>query len=270
MRIRIDLQYDGTGFSGWQRQPNRPTVQGVLEEHLRRVLGEPDLAIVGQGRTDAGAHALMQVAHFDSGTKIPAKRLPGILNPRLAELGVCLLSARPVEQSFHSRYSATCRTYCYVLYISERPPPVFLMRYSHHVLPPLAIEKVREAMRLFLGRHDFAAFCASDWEGKTTVRDMVGASLICDGSLVVFVFKANAFLHKMVRHIVGALLEVGRGNISADLVGELLRGGAEAGKGRPAWRLPPAKGLFLVRVEYPGDVAEQGEAEEAVPYSSSS
>ncbi len=253
MRFRIDLQYDGTDFSGWQSQPGGGTVQDLLEEHLRAVLSVPDLRVSAQGRTDAGAHALRQVGHFDCETKVPPERLPRLLNKRLTQHGVVVLDAKEVKETFHARFSASSRTYCYVLYCSEAPPPVYLLRYCHHVCHRFNTDVVRNAVGGFVGQHDFAAFCSSDWEGDMTVRHLTEASLVIDGPWIRLVFRANAFLHNMVRHIVGLLLEVGKGKQSKELISTLLKNPERASASRRPWNLPPAKGLFLIDVEYPDD-----------------
>jgi len=252
-RFRIDLQYDGTDFRGWQSQAGGGTVQDLLEQHLRAVLSVPDLRVLGQGRTDAGVHALRQVAHFDCDALIPPEKLPLLLNRRLTQHGVVVLETQEVPESFHARFSASSRTYCYVLYCSESPPPVYLLRYCHHVSHRFNAALAREAIKEFVGEHDFAAFCSSDWEGDTTIRRVIEASLIMDGPWVRLVFKANAFLHNMVRHIVGLLLEIGKGKRSKELISTLLDNPDPAANSRRPWNLPPAKGLFLVNVGYPDE-----------------
>jgi len=252
-RIRIDLQYDGTDFAGWQSQPGGNTVQDLLEEHLRAVLSVPDLRVSAQGRTDAGVHALRQVVHFDCDTLIPPKKLPRLLNKRLLQHGVVVLDAKQVKETFHARFSASSRTYCYVLCRSEAPPPVYLLRYCHHITHRFNASLVSEAIREFVGEHDFAAFCSSDWEGDTTVRSIIEASVLIEGPWIRLVFKANAFLHNMVRHIVGLLLQIAKEKQSKELISTLLDGPNPTSKSRRPWSLPPAKGLFLVDVEYPDE-----------------
>lgn len=253
MRFRIDLQYDGTDFLGWQSQAGGGTVQDLLELHLRAVLSIPDLRVFGQGRTDAGVHALRQVAHFDCDTLIPPERLPRLLNKRLTQHGVVVLEVKEVPGTFHARFSASSRTYCSVLYCSTSPPPVYLLRYCHHVSHRFNADLVRDVIGRFVGEHDFAAFCSSDWEGDTTIRRVFEASLILDGPWVHLVFKANAFLHNMARHIVGLLLEVAKGKRSKELISALLANPDSAPSSRRPWNLPPARGLFLVDVRYPDE-----------------
>jgi len=251
MRIRIDLAYDGTDFRGWQSQPGGGTVQDLLEHSLREVLSAPGLRLVGQGRTDAGVHALRQVAHFDADTLIPPERLPRLLNKRLMQRGIVVLEARRVPNDFHARFSASSRTYCYVLYRSETPPPVYSLRYCHHVSHRFDAGLVKEAIGGFAGRHDFAALCSSDWEGDTTVRTMLEASLVIEGPWVHLIFKANAFLHNMVRHMVGLLLEVGKGRIAPAIVRSVVESPSSVDSSARPWNLPPARGLFLADVKYP-------------------
>ena len=225
-------------------------MQDLLEQSLRAVLSVPDPRVFGQGRTDAGVHALKQVAHFDCDTLIPTGRLPRMLNKRLVTHGVVVLDAQTVPETFHARFSASSRTYCYVLYDAEKPPPIYLLRYCYHVATRFDADLVSKAITGFVGKHDFAAFCSSDWEGDTTVRRVTEASILIDGPWIRFLFKANAFLHNMVRHIVGLLLEVGRGKQSKELISTLLANPDPAASSRRPWNLPPAKGLFLIDVEY--------------------
>ena len=228
-------------------------MQDLLEQHLRAVLSIPDLRVFGQGRTDAGVHALKQVAHFDCSTLIPPEKLPRLLNRRLMQRGVVVLETQEVAETFHARFSASSRTYCYVLYCSDAPPPVYLLRCCHHVSHRFNADLVRDAIRRFVGEHDFGAFCSSDWKGDTTVRHLTEASLVIDGPWVQLIFKANAFLHNTVRHIVGLLLEVGKSKRSSELISTLLDNPDPAANSRRPWNLPPAKGLFLLNVEYPDE-----------------
>jgi len=228
-------------------------VQDLLEQSLQATLSIPDLRVFGQGRTDAGVHALRQVAHFDCDTLIPTERLPRMLNKRLVDHGVVILDAQTVPETFHARFSASSRTYCYVLHCNEAPPPVYLLRYCYHVAHRFDAGPVREAIAGFIGKHDFAAFCSSDWEGETTVRHIIETSFIEDGPWVQLIFRANAFLHNMVRHIVGLLLEVGKGRFTPDVVPGILNKPTQTDTSARGWNLPPAKGLFLVNVEYPDE-----------------
>ena len=251
MRIRIDLAYDGTDLRGWQSQPEGGTVQDLLEHNLREVLPAPGLRLFGQGRTDAGVHALRQVAHFDANTLIPPERLPRLLNKRLTQHGIVVLEARKVPETFHARFNASSRTYCYVLHCSEAPPPVYSLRYCYHVSHRFDAGLVREAIGGFVGRHDFAALCSSDWEGDTTVRTVMEASLVMDGPWVHLIFTANAFLHNMARHMVGLLLEVGKGRLAPAIVRRIAESPSAVDSSARPWNLPPARGLFLAEVNYP-------------------
>ncbi|MCD6325987.1 tRNA pseudouridine(38-40) synthase TruA [bacterium] len=250
-RIRIDLQYDGTTFDGWQKQPGRKTVQGLLEWQLRRAVQYPALKLVGQGRTDAGTHALKQVAHFDCETRVPTERLVGILNRTLPEQGVVTLRVTDAKSDFHARFSAISRTYCYVLHHSPRPPHICALPFCHHVKHELDFEAIGRALAMFNGTHDFGPFCSNEWEGKTTVRRILETRLETYDTQVCVAVKANAFLHNMVRHIVGFLLEIGRGKFAPEAVSTILKDPKPVTGDWRGWNLPPARGLFLVDVEYP-------------------
>ena len=254
MRIRTDLAYDGADFCGWQSQPGGGAVQDLLELNLREVLSAPELRLFGQGRTDAGVHALKQVAHFDANTLIPPERLPRLLNKRLTQHGIVVLEAKRAPDTFHARFSASARTYCYVLCCSEAPPLVYSLRDCYHVSHRFDVEPVREAISGLVGRQDFAVFCSSDWEGDTTVRTVTEASLVMDGPWVHLIFTANAFLHNMARHMVGLLLEVGKGRLAPAIVRWITESPSAVNSSARPWNLPPPRGLFLADVKYPEEL----------------
>jgi tRNA pseudouridine38-40 synthase len=238
-RIRITLAYDGTEFHGWQIQPGLPTIQGTLEEIIGGMEGKP-VHVAGSGRTDAGVHALAQVAAFTIENPIPADNLRRAVN-RLLPPAIRVLNAEEVHMDFHPRFDAVAKTYRYTLFRAEICPS-FEYRYVHHHPYPLDETRMIEAARIFEGEHDFSPFAAADerdGEGKCTVRTIFNSRLERTGDRLVYTVRGSGFLKHMVRNLVGTLLEIGRGNID---------GGTLPEKSGPT---APAKGLTMVSVEYP-------------------
>ena len=245
--LRVTLAYDGTDFLGWQLQ--RPgggrTVQGVLEEALGRLAGGARVAVAGAGRTDAGVHALGQVASFELPREIGADELQRALNGLLPE-DVRVLEAAPAPAGFHARKSAVSKVYRYELDCGGVQLP-HRRRVAGHVPSPLDEGAVRETATLYLGRHDFASLASSGGSAKTTVRTVLRSEAGFAGATLVYETEADGFLRKMVRSMVGGLIAAGRG---AARPGDLAR--ALEARDRRAWPAPaPACGLTLVRVVYP-------------------
>ena len=238
-RIKITLAYDGGGFHGWQVQPGLPTIQGELEAILSEMEGEP-VHVAGSGRTDAGVHALEQVAAFSLENPIPLPNLKRAVN-RLLPPAIRVLSAAEAAPDFHPRYEAKAKTYEYRIVRGEVCSP-FDWPYVHHYPYPLAEERFVQLARAFEGEHDFTAFAAadeSDAEGKSKVRTIFGSEAWRAGERLIYRVRGSGFLKHMVRNIMGTLIEAGKGNIAnLDILPE--RAGPTV----------PAKGLFLVNVEY--------------------
>lgn len=253
LRVKATLEYDGTNFAGFQKQTGTGlrTVQGVLEEALARLTGE-GIVTVGAGRTDRGVHALAQVVHFETSSHIPVEHLPAALNSLLPS-DLAVLDAAVADASFHARYSALGKKYSYLLLNSRRPTAIWRNRCYQYPYP-LDLAAIRLAAEFFHGEHDFRGFSATGSSVKSTVRRVFSFDIVKQGDWICFRVAADGFLYKMVRLMVGTLLEVGRGKILPQLVGEILDTG-ERGKGGPA--LPP-QGLYLERVYYPGE-GEKGE-----------
>jgi tRNA pseudouridine38-40 synthase len=246
-RIKLTLAYDGTDFHGWQVQPGLRTVQGVLERVAGEIEGAP-VHVAGSGRTDAGVHALAQVAALSLHNPIPVDNLRRALN-RLLPLDVRVLAAELVHPEFHPRYDARAKTYEYRIWTAEVCSP-FDRRYVHHHPYPLNRQRMMAAASCFEGTYDFSAFAAADERdalGLSKVRTIFDASLSEQGACLVFRVRGTGFLKHMVRNMVGALLEVGKGNLDADGLCSFL---ALRTPGKPGPRAP-ASGLFLVNVEYP-------------------
>lgn len=237
-RIRITLAYDGTDFHGWQVQAGLPTIQGALEEIIGNMEGE-HVHVAGSGRTDAGVHALAQVAAFSLANPIPCPNLRRAVN-RLLPPSIRVLAAEEAVPSFHPRFDATAKTYRYVIFREEVCPP-FEYRYVHHHPFPLHEDRMTEAARVFEGEHDFAVFAAADAEDDGTrskVRTIFSSTVVREGPRLVYTVRGTGFLKHMVRNLVGTLVEVGRGNLDGCSIPE--KCGATV----------PAKGLTLLSVEY--------------------
>src|SRR5271165_1277042 len=212
-RIRITLAYDGTEFHGWQIQPGLPTIQGALEEIIGGMEGKA-VHVAGSGRTDAGVHAVAQVAAFTIENPIPADNLRRAVN-RLLPPAIRVLNAEEVHADFHPRFDAVAKTYRYTLYRGEICPP-FEWRYVHHHPYRLDESRMIEAARIFEGEHDFSAFAAADdrdAEGKSTVRTIFNSQLERAGERLIYTVRGSGFLKHMVRNLTGTLIEIGRGNI---------------------------------------------------------
>ena len=244
--LRLTLAYDGTRYAGWQRQrgSTRRTIQGTLEQALRRILGER-VSVVGSGRTDAGAHALAQVAHARVRSRMPAQRLRLALNHHLPP-DIAVLDAADAPPSFHAQYGATRKTYRYRIFTSEVVPP-FIRPYVHHVRVPLRVALMRREAAALRGRHDFRAFARSAGAARaSTVRTISTIRLRRSGPELRLDVEGNGFLHAMVRSLAGTLLDIGRGRLSPGRIRRMLRTGDRSLAGTTA----PAKGLALVSVDY--------------------
>lgn len=246
-RIRLTVAYDGTDYHGWQVQPGLETIQGVLERVLTEIEGQP-VHVAGSGRTDAGVHALAQVAAATVTNPIPVGNLRRAMN-RLLPAAIRITQVEEAGAAFHPRYDAVAKTYEYRIWRSEICPP-FDRRYVHHYPYPLDLPPMIRAARVLEGMHDFSAFAAADDRdslGHSKVREIFSSCLDQKGDLLVYRVRGSGFLKHMVRNIAGTLIEVGKGNLEPAGIETLLTPGHE-GKSGP--RLP-ACGLFLVSVEYP-------------------
>ena len=266
---RLTLAYDGTDFRGWQVQPGEPTIQGELQAALGRITGEAPLP-QGSGRTDAGVHALAQVASFALQARIPPDNLQRALNRTLPP-AIRIIESRTVPSTFHARHSAVAKTYEYRVFREPLCPP-FLARYVFASPWPMDVEALQRSARLFEGEHDFLSFAATDpdlasrnsepdlepdqkikaptappaeavrtifssaWEQQKTEA----------GDLLVYRVRGNGFLHHMVRNLVGTMLDVGRGHLNTEEIPGIIAARSRSAAGPTA----PARGLFLHSVEY--------------------
>jgi tRNA pseudouridine38-40 synthase len=245
-RIRITLSYDGTSFHGWQVQPGLATVQAEVERVISEIEEAP-VHVEASGRTDAGVHALAQVAAFTIRNPIPCDNLRRAMN-RLLDKAVRVLAVSETDDAFHPRFDAVCKRYEYRMHRDEVCLP-FERLYVHHHPFPLDEERMAEAAGLYLGEHDFSAFAASDEKdalGHSKVRTIYASTLARNGALLVYAVEGSGFLKHMVRNLVGALVEVGKGNLTLDQLRDLI----DAPGARKAGPTVPASGLFLIWVRY--------------------
>ncbi|MDP1733248.1 MAG: tRNA pseudouridine(38-40) synthase TruA [Sulfuritalea sp.] len=243
MRVALGVEYDGSGFCGWQSQAGRGAVQDVLESALSRVADAPT-RVVCAGRTDAGVHAIGQVVHFDTAAVRPDTAWVRGVNAHLPA-SVAVRWAKPVQDDFHARFSARGRRYRYLLLNRGERPGLMAKRvgWFHR---PLDAEAMRAAAALLLGEHDFSAFRSVECQAKSPVKILRRADVARHGDLLVFDFEASAFLHHMVRNIVGALVYVGKGAHPPEWLGELLAGRDRA-RAAPTFE---ACGLYFAGVDY--------------------
>ena len=242
-RIALGVEYDGSAFNGWQSQPDGRTVQDVLEAALGTVAAEP-VRVHCAGRTDAGVHALCQVVHFDTAAERPDTAWVRGVNANLPST-VAVRWAQPVSEDFHARFAAQGRRYRYVL-LNRPQRPALWSRYAgwHHV--PMDAAAMQAAAQLWLGEHDFSAFRAAECQAKSPVKTLYRADVQRQGDWIIFDFHANAFLHHMVRNLVGTLVYVGKGAHSAGWAAEVL-----ASRSRDvAAPTFSAAGLYFAGVDY--------------------
>lgn len=252
-RILLRVAYDGTNYHGWQLQPNAATIEGELNRALCALTGE-EIVVTGASRTDAGVHALGNVAVFDTTSRIPAEKFSYALNQRLPE-DIVIQSSKQVADDFHPRHCDCRKTYEYDILNRTFPLPAY-RNTAYFLYGTLNIEAMRRACQAFLGEHDFASFCAAGAQVQTTVRTIYSLEVECRplteanvGSadqLLTIRVKGNGFLYNMVRIIAGTLVEVGRGHIKPEAVAGIIAAKDRAKAGPTA----PARGLRLVEIEY--------------------
>ena len=240
--LKITVQYDGTKYCGWQKQPNSPGIQGEIEYAIYEITKEK-VNITGSGRTDAGVHALGQVANFKTNSNIPASRIPDALNAKLPK-DISIIDCEEVDEDFHSRYSAKGKIYRYLIYNKPYRSPLYKDT-SYHIRYDLDIDKMRSEAKSLLGTHDFKGFMSSGSSVKDTVRTIYDISITEKEDLIVLEVEGNGFLYNMVRIIVGTLVDIGRGRITKSME-EIIASGNRGESGHTA----PAQGLFLKKVHY--------------------
>lgn len=241
--IKLTIEYDGKDFNGWQKQPQKLNIQGEIERAIKDITGE-EVDLIASGRTDAGVHALAQVANFKTNSNIPVEKFPIALNTKLKR-SIRVIDAQEVEERFHSRYNCKKKTYRYTINNSKNGTAIYRnMQYNY---PEKLNEKqMDEAIKYFVGEHDFKGFKASGTSSKSSVRTIYSASVKRNGDLVEIYITGNGFLYNMVRIIAGTLLEVGIGKIKPTEITEII----EAKDRKRAGKTLPPQGLCLISVEY--------------------
>lgn len=259
----LTVAYDGTNYSGWQIQPNKETIEGILNKELSLLLKE-EIKVIGASRTDSGVHALGAICVFDTESRIPGEKFSYAINQSLPN-DITVTKSKEVDADFHPRKVPCRKTYRYSIWHSEFDNPIE-SRYSHHVYTKLDIDEMKKACEYFKGKHDFKAFCSAHTDVETTVRtvydvhiDIVKEKslLECSGMLRSSVSKGgsekieiyvtgNGFLYNMVRIISGTLIDVGKGKIKAEEIPEII----ESHDRQRAGQTAPAKGLTLIGYRY--------------------
>jgi len=243
--IRLLLEYDGRPFHGWQVQPLLPTVQEVLQQAISRITGGTGVSLKGSGRTDAGVHALGQVANFRTASALPVDVFRRALNS-LLPAGIAVLCAQEVPASFDSQYSAAGKVYRYRLFLRSSRSPLMAGQ-AWHVPYPLHQAGMRKAAKDLAGQKDFTSFRSSGCAARTPVRTLRRLELHQKGDWLNIELEANGFLRHMARNIVGTLVDIGRGRIPPSSIPDILASRDRSRAGRKA----PPHGLFLVSVSYP-------------------
>lgn len=243
MRVKLILTYDGTDFSGWQVQPQKRTVQQTVEDCIFELTKER-VRVTASGRTDAGVHAIAQVAHFDTCASIPPKKFKEALNIILPP-DVKVVESVGVEEGFDARRDAKKKTYAYHLYQNRAELPL-KNRYSVRVTPNLDIKKMQSACKIFMGEHDFKCFLASGSSVLSSIRTVYNLEVIDCGEDLTVRVTGNGFLYNMVRIIVGTLIKVGRGDLDENDLVKMLKTGDRSMGGKTV----PARGLVLESVVY--------------------
>jgi tRNA pseudouridine38-40 synthase len=244
-RFKLTIEYEGTRFSGWQIQKNSRTVQGEISEAIRTVFNTTSFEFFGSGRTDAGVHALHQVAHLDVKTMLAPEIIRMKLNDELPA-DINIIEIEKAQALFHARHDALARSYLYQI---SRRRTAFGKRFVWWIKDPLDVSKMQQAAALFVGLKDFRSFTADDPEAKSTKVQVNSIDIQPSGDLILIRIVGSHFIWKMVRQMVGVLAEVGRDKISLDDVKNFL----QTESGEPARLTAPPSGLFLERVYYKGD-----------------
>ena len=239
----LTVAYDGTNYCGWQIQPSGETIEGVLNRELSRLLQE-EIRVIGASRTDSGVHAKGAVAVFDTETRIPPEKISYAVNKSLPE-DIRVVGSREVSPEFHPRKTNCRKTYEYRIRHDAFPMPTERL-YTHWVHTALDVDKMREATSYLIGRHDFASFCGTGAQVKSTVRTLTGIDIWRDGDIVTIRVKGEGFLYNMVRIIAGTLIQVGNGQYPPERVKKILDACDRSVSGPTA----PAHGLTLMGIEF--------------------
>ena len=242
--IKLTIEYDGKEFNGWQKQPSKLNIQGTIEQAIKTITGE-DVDLQASGRTDAGVHALGQVANFKTNSNIPIEKMSIAINCNLKK-SIRIVKAEEVEERFHSRLSCKRKTYRYIINNSEIPSAIY-RNLETHIPYKLDIEKMKQAVKYFEGEHDFKAYKASGTSSKSSIRTIYKAEVLkMPNNRIYIELTGNGFLYNMVRIIAGTLVDVGTGKIKPEDIEKIIESKDRTNAGKT---LPP-QGLYLVCVNY--------------------
>lgn len=241
--IKLTIEYDGKEYNGWQKQPNKLNIQGEIEKAIKNITGE-DIELYASGRTDAGVHALGQVANFKTESKIPIEKMAIAINSQIKN-SIRIIRAEEVDEKFHSRYNCKQKTYRYIINNSIHGSAVY-RNLEYHMPVKLNVENMKKAIQYFEGEHDFKAFKSSGTSSKSSIRTIYKAELKQEGDRIIIELTGNGFLYNMVRIISGTIVDVGLGKIKPEQIPDIIlaQDRTKAGK-----TLPP-QGLYLVKVKY--------------------
>ena len=242
--IRLVIEYDGTNYHGWQIQPNATSIQETIEDRLQKITQE-EIRLIAAGRTDAGVHAVEQVANFSTNSQLDINNIQRGLNSLLPP-DIAIKEISEAEQDFHSRYSAKSKIYRYVILNRRFPSPLY-RNFSWFIPFKLDIKEMKSAVQCLIGEHDFSSFKASGCNSHNPIRELYGISLDKDPKgFIIFEIEANAFLKQMVRNIVGTMVDVGKGKIGVSEFEDIFLSKDRKKAGITA----PPQGLFLVKIKY--------------------
>ena len=241
--IKLTIEYDGKDFNGWQKQPNKLNIQGEIERAIKDITGE-EVDLIASGRTDAGVHALGQVANFKTNSNIPLEKIPIALNTKLKR-SIRIIKAEEVEERFHSRYNCKKKTYRYIINNSENGTAIY-RNLEYNFSQKLNVIDMNKACKYFIGEHDFKAFKASGTSSKSSVRKIYDAIVYKENDRVIIELTGNGFLYNMVRIIAGTLIDVGIGKILPEEISEIIK----LGDRKKAGKTLPPNGLYLINVQY--------------------
>ncbi|MCI9177762.1 MAG: tRNA pseudouridine(38-40) synthase TruA [Clostridia bacterium] len=241
--IKLTIEYDGSSFNGWQKQPNKLNIQGEIEKAIETVTGKK-VELIGSGRTDAGVHAFAQVANFKIDSDFPIEKVAIALNSQLKK-SICIKKAEEVSEDFHSRYHCHQKTYGYIIDNSKQGTAIY-RNLVYHVSQMLDTKAMQEAANYLIGEHDFSSFKSSGTSSKSSVRTIYAAQVLKEQERVIIQLTGNGFLYNMVRIIAGTLVEIGLGIKTPEEMKTIL----EAKDRQQAGKTLPPQGLFLMQVDY--------------------
>ena len=241
--IKLIIEYNGKGFNGWQKQPNKLNIQGEIERAIGELTNE-EINLIASGRTDAGVHSFGQTANFYTNSKIPIEKFAIAINSKLKKT-IVIKSAEEVDEKFHSRYSVHNKRYRYIINNSEQGTAIY-KDLEYHMPVKLNVDKMKEAIKYFEGKHDFSAFKASGTSSKSSVREIYKAEIIDKDEKIYIELTGNGFLYNMVRIIAGTLVDVGLGKIEPEDIPKII----ESQKRENAGKTLPPHGLYLMEVNY--------------------